>query len=224
MTPLQAAGYLAQALAALSAIVLARRHAAYLPAAVALLAFAVMNILDAPIAAALTPYPVEPWQGALCGLVYLDGAINLANYAVIAGLAVAIAVSPARRRAAVGAVVGAWLLASVVLGALYPSPMVRGDGLQRVYFAADLIGLFVATAALIVRGRAGIAAKRSPDGAYMVALGLTMMDAAVLLAPFSPWRADLFSTPYGGVQVAITLFFAVIATAQVTTWFNISRG
>ena len=221
MTPLQAAGYLAQALAAVSAVTLMRRRPEHRPVAVALGVFAVVNILDAPIADALTPYPVEPWQGAMRLLVYLDGAINLANYAVIAGLAVALAVSTSRR-AAVSAVVGVWLVASVVLAALYPSPMVRGAGLQRVYFAADLIGLFVATVALIVRGRAGIAAKLSPNGAYAAALSLAALDAAILLAPFSPWRADLFSTPYGGVQVAITILFVVITTAQVTTWFNLS--
>lgn len=223
MTPLQLAGYAAQALASVSALVLARRRQEYRPAAVALVLLAVVNLLDAPTAAALAPLP-RPIEGGARVLVYLDGAINLANYAVIAGFAVAIAVSQARRRAAVSAVAGVWLVASVVLAAMYPSPLVRGDGLQRVYFATDLIGLFVSTVALITSGRASIAAKKSPNGPYALALSLAALDAAILLAPFSPWRADLFSMPYGGIQVAITILFAVITTAQVTTWFNISKA
>src|SRR5262249_13600694 len=51
-------------------------------------------------------------------------------------------------------VAGAWLLASVVLAALYPSPLVRGERLQRIYLAADLIGLFVAIVALARWARA----------------------------------------------------------------------
>jgi hypothetical protein len=224
MTPLQAAGYLAQAFAAVSAILLARRRAEHVPAAVALAVLAVANILDAPIAAALTPYPVEPWQGAGRVLVYLDGALNLADYAAVAGLAVAVAVSPEGRRHAVGIVAVTWLLASFALAAAYPSPMVRGDGLQRVYFAADLIGLFVSTVACVTWARAGIRAERSPSGAQGVALALITLDAAILLAPFSPWRAALFSAFYGGVQLIIMLFFAVLTAAQVIAWLSISRG
>lgn len=224
MTPLQATGYIAQALAALSAVVVARRRPEYRPAAIALTVLAAANILDGPTAAALDPPPVGPWQGPARLLVCLEGALNLAGYAAMAGLAVALAVSPARRRAATAAVVGTWLLASIVLAAFYPSPLVRGDGLQRIYFGADLIALFVSTVALITKARARIAVRESPDGAYLVALGLVLLDAAILLAPFSPWRADLFGSPYGGVQVALTLFFGVITTAQVTTWSIISRG
>jgi hypothetical protein len=51
---------------------------------------------------------------------------------VIAGLAVAVAVAPEQRRRAAAAVAGVWLLASVVLAALYPSPLVRGANLQRI--------------------------------------------------------------------------------------------
>lgn len=224
MTPLQAAAYFAQVSSAVSGVALARLRPAYRPAAVALVVLAAANIAHAPIAAALTPYPVEPWQGAMRWLVYVDGWIGFADYAVIAGLAVTLAVSRERRSVAVGFVACVWLLASVVLAVLYPSPVVRGAGLQRINVAADLIGLFVATTALIVRARRNIAAKLSPNGAYALVLSLVLVDAAILLAPFSPWRADLYSTSYGGIQVAIIVFFAVITTAQVTSWFHISRG
>ena len=48
--------------------------------------------------------------------------------------------------------------ASVLLARLYPSPIVRGAGLQQIYVAADLIALAVASLALIFEARADIAA------------------------------------------------------------------
>ena len=126
MTPLQLAAYSAQVLAAVSGIALARVRPAHRPAAVALVVLAVSHLAHAPIAAALTPYPVEPWSGAMRWLVYVDGWIGFADYAVIAGLAVALAVSPERRRVAMAGVLCVWLVASIVLAALYPSPLVRG--------------------------------------------------------------------------------------------------
>jgi len=221
MTLLTAA-FVAQIVAAGSGVVLARRRAEHVPAAIALALLATANLLHAPLLAALRPLP-RPIEGSARVLVYLDGAISLAQYAIVAGLAVAVAAAPRRRRLAVGLVAGGWLLAAVVLAALYPSPLVRGAGLQRTYFAADLIGLFVATVALVTWARRAIAARRSPDGAYAVALGLVTFDAAILLAPFSPWRAALFSAPYTGPQLVITVFFAVVATAQVIAW-NLSPG
>jgi hypothetical protein len=223
VTPLQALALAAQVLAAVSAVLLARRRAGHVPAAVALVLLAAGNLLDVPILAALTPYPVEPWEGASRALVYVDGALSLSYYAIVAGLPVALAASPERRRFAVAIVAGVWLLASVVLAALYPSPIVRGASLQRVYFAADLIGLFVATIAILTRGRANIAAKRSPDAAFALALSMATFDAGILLVPFSPWRLDLFGSSYFGPQLVVMVFFAVVTAVQVIAW-KLSRG
>lgn len=209
---------LMQGLAALTAILLVRRRREHALAAVALSALFAANLLDAPIVVALTPYPVEPWQGFARVLVYLDGAINLANYAAIAGLAVAVAASPKGRRRAVGAVVGVWLVASVVLAALYPSSLVRGANLQRIYLAADLTCLFVSVVALITWARAGIAAKRSPGSVHAVAIGLVILDAAILLAPLSPWRGSIFGAPLDATQLIIGLSFTTIVAGQVILW------
>jgi hypothetical protein len=159
-----------------------------------------------------------PLEGSARGLVYLDGAMTLAGSAILAGLALAIAVPPERRRLAIGVVAGAWLLTSIALAALYPSPLVRGAGLQRIYFAADLVGLLVAAGAVFVRGEANIAAKRSPDSAFIVALGLVLLTGGLLFAPFSPWRAALFDAPYFGPQLVIMVVFTVLAAAQVVAW------
>jgi threonine/homoserine efflux transporter RhtA len=91
-------------------------------------------------------------------------------------------------------------------------------GLQRVYLAADLAGLFVATIATVSWARALIRAKRSPRSVHAVALALPIFDAAILVAPFSPWRGFLFDAPYTGIQVIVTLFFAVITIVQVILW------
>jgi hypothetical protein len=214
MTSLQILALAAQVLAAAAAFLLTWRLHAHGPAAVALAMLATVNVVAAPIGAALPP-SVEPWQGWSRVLVYLDGALNVATCATIAGLAIAVAVSPGHRRRAVLFVVGVWAVASVVLAALYPSPLVRGEGLQRAYLAADLIGLFVSTVALITWARA---VKRSHRSAAMVALALVLLDFAILLTPVSPWRASVIGASFDGVQFFIMVSFASLAAAQVIAW------
>ena len=128
---LQGAALAAEVAAALTGVLLARRRGEHRPAAVALVLLVGAAALELPILAALRPLP-RPVEGAARVLVYLDGALYLAPIATVPGLALAVSVSPERRRAAVAAMAGAWLLASVVLAALYPSPLVRGEGLRRV--------------------------------------------------------------------------------------------
>jgi hypothetical protein len=217
MTPLQVAGKAAMVCAAISAVALARRRPAHAPAAVALTLLAVLDLVGGLTAAALTPYPVEPWQGTARVVVYLDGAINLGTSATVAGLAVAVA-SGKRLRLAIGGVIVVWALASVVLAALYPSPLVRGAGLQRIYLAADLFGLFTSTVALISWARAGIEAKRSPDSAGILAMALVGLDALILLMPYSPWRDSIATGRYDVIQVVIVVFFTAFVAVQVILW------
>ena len=218
MTRIQAIALASQVFAAVSAFLLARRRPDHAPAAVALAALALANALGAPVAADLTPFSVEPWQGWSRVLVYLDGAFNLATYAAIVGLAVAVAVPPERQRRAAGAVAAVWALASVVLAALYPSPLVRGVGLQRIYLATDLLGLLVSTVALVSWARTGIAAKRSPGSVHVVALGLVALDAAILLAPMSPWHGSIFGASFDATWLIITLCFVTLTVVQVILW------
>lgn len=211
-----------QIAAAVSSIALARRRAEHVPAAVALVILAAVGLGRTPLRAALAPL-ARPIEGPARVLVYVDGAAELGSYATIAGLALAVAVHARYRRRAVALAVAAWGAASVALGALYPSPLVRGAALQRVYFAADLLGLFVSAVALARWADRAMDDKRSPDGASLVALGLVALDGAILLAPFSPWRGALYGSSFDGVQVIITMFFATFAVAQVVAWKS-SRG
>lgn len=212
-----------QIAAALSSIALARKRAKHVPAAIALVVLALVPLVRGPLNDALT-FQDAPRTGADLILVYADGAAELATYATIAGLAVAVAVSQEHRRRALAGTVAVWALGSLGLAAAYPSPLVRGEGLQRVYFAADLIGLFVSAAAIVVWAQRKLAAKRSPDTTSFVALGLVALDAIILLTPFSPWRGMVYGSDFAGIQVVLALFFGAFTLAQVLAWRSASHG
>lgn len=215
---LQAAALAAESTAALTAVVLARRRAEHRPAAAALVLLVAAAALELPILAALRPLP-RPIEGNARTLVYLDGALCLASIAAVPGLALAVSISPGRRRAALASVAGAWLVASVALAALYPSPVVRGEGLRRVYLAADLMGLLASIVALAWWARL----RRSPGSAHMIAMGLVLLDLGILLVPFSPWRGALFAGRYDVVQLGIVIFFAAFTAGQGVLWRFSSR-
>jgi hypothetical protein len=226
VTGLLVASLAMETAAAVTAVLLAWRRPDHRPAAGALVLLAAANLARVPLNAALSPHPVEPWQGVARVLVYLDSAAVLGAIAVTPSLALAVSVSPERRRLAVALIAVAWLLASLVLVALYPSPAVRGAGLQRVYLAADLIGLAVATVALVAWARRGLAARRSPRSAPMVAIGLVALDLGILLVPHSPWRDGTWVSPFGRfeiIQIGIVVFFAAFAAAQGIVWRFSSR-
>jgi hypothetical protein len=194
-----------------------------MPGAVALTLIAAISILSRVIAVAVEGAPV-PFEGTARVLFHIESASQLAGDATIAGLALAVAVGLERRRWAVAIVGGVWLLASVVIAALYPSPLVRGAGLARVYFASTVLGLCVATLSLVTRARSSLAVKRSPDGVDLLAITLTLLDATIALVPFSPWRSAPFSAEsFSGPQVLIIGVFTIITAVEVVAWLLI-RG
>jgi hypothetical protein len=203
-----------QLAAAVSSIVLARRRAEHIPAAIALVVLAAVALLRGPLYTALDA------PGAPNLLVYADGAAELATSAVVAGLAVAVAVTQNLRRRAFALTVAGWMLASILLSVASP----REEELKRWYFVADLVGLFVSAAALVRWSQRLAATKRSPSSASWVALSLFALDGAILLAPFSPWRARVFGDDFTGIHLTITVFFATFAVVQVVAWRLSSRG
>lgn len=210
MTPLIAA-FAAEMAAAILAVLLARRRPEHRPAAVTLVVLVIAVAARVLVYGALPPPGAGPIVGAARGLVYLDGALQLAASAAIVGLAVVVSTETPRRAAAV--VVAAWALASLALAIAYPSPLVRGAGLARVYLAADLAGLFVS---FTVLGRWTLL-HRTPSTAHAVAIVLVFLDLAVLLVPYGPWRNGLFG-PYESVQVMVLVVFAAIAAVQGVLW------
>ena len=218
MTPLQSAALAAEVASAALAVLLARRRPVHRPAAVALAALLAANVLRVAVVAAL-PWPpqAEPLQGGALVLLDLDGALVLAAAAVVPGLALGASAEHPRR--AVAYVVAAWALVSIALAVLYPSPIVRGAGLARIYLAADLIGLFVAVVTLVQRVRS----RRPPTSAHAVVLALVASDLAILLVPYSPWRAGLFGR-YDGAQLMILVLFVALTCFQgVLVWFSRSH-
>jgi hypothetical protein len=199
--------------AAVTAVMVARRHPEHRPAAVALVLFALFPMARIPLQSALSPFPVEPWEGVRRLLVYLDGAAVLGAAAVVPGLALAVAVSPERRRVALAIVGAVWLAGAVILAALYPSPLVRGLNLQRVYLAADLFGLFVATVSIL----RFVQDRRPVNSSFGVALALVVLDVALLLYPLSPWREGTWVSPLGHfdiIQGGILVFFGGFTALQ----------
>ncbi len=215
MTRLQAAALAAELLAAGAAVALARRRPHHGPAAVVLTLLFLANVVRAPIAAALLPPQAEPWEGTQRLLVYLDGALVLVAVAVIPGLAFSVFLESRRQKiVGVGSVAGAWALASGWLAALYPSPSVRGAALARFYLAVDLVALFFASAALVWWARL----RRSPDSAHFVAITFIVLDIAILITPYSPWRVGYFNGRAETPQVMTIAIFSVLAIVQGVLW------
>jgi hypothetical protein len=211
----------AEVLAAVFAILIARHRRSYMPAAIALTLFPVMSILDGMIAPVLDAAAV-PYQGTARLLFHVETALLLGGDATVAGLALVVAVPPDQRRRVVAIVGTVWLLASAVVAVLYPSPLVRGFGLTRIYFASTLLGLCIGTIALVTRVRASIDAKRSPDANDLIALALVVFDASGAGIAFWPVRSGALSAEsYSGVQVLIVCVFTVIAIAEVVAWLLI---
>jgi hypothetical protein len=79
--------------------------------------------------------------------VYLDGAMFPAE---TLGTAVIVASFYRERpRRSLVALAGGWLLAAVALAVLYLSPLVRGTGVARVYFAAVLASVMMSAACVV---------------------------------------------------------------------------
>ncbi len=198
---------LIEIVAAIVAVLLARRRAEHRPAAVALVVFTLADALRLPVDTAL-PWSEAPYAAlGMRALVYLDTALVLAMEAVLPTLAVV--VCSERPKRPLVAMVAAWAAVSVGCAVLYPSPMVRGDGLARVYLAADLAGLFVTIVAFVQWARR----RESPSSSHVVALLLMAADVVVLLVPFSPWRAGIFQR-WDTAQFALVLLFFTLTLYQ----------
>jgi hypothetical protein len=214
VTSLQSAALVAEVASAVVAVALARRRPTHRPAAVALVVLLAANLLRAWVLSSLPwPPPSEPLEDSARVLIYFDRALMLAAASVVPGLAVGASVEHPRR--AVGYVVAAWALASIACAVLYPSSLVRGAGIARVYLAADLLGLFVATAVLIQR----VLRRRPPTSSHAVVLALVASDFAILLVPYSPWRDGLFGR-YDGVQLMVLVLFVVLTCYQGVLWLS----
>jgi FtsH-binding integral membrane protein len=194
--------YWLAAFAAVLAVVLAYRRAEHRPVAVFLVSMVVLDVARLYLRSAFHLDVPGPYVGAQRVAFHGDEAGFLAWPAGLAALA--LAVFDGRRRPWPPAL--AWAVVWVALVALYPSDLVRGDGLRRVYLAAFLTGLAVVVVTL-VRWTSKKARPHS-EHAVMFLLGaaecVRLMSFSGAIAP--QWGA--WMPPGNGV------LYAVIAAVQ----------
>src|SRR5262249_33296786 len=129
----------------------------------------------------------------------------------VAVAAIVAAVYLEKPRRALVALGSAWFVASVVLAALYPSPLVRGVGLARVYLAGELASVMVSIACVV-----SFAGRRlSPRAPHAIALFLLAADVAVLIT--GPWRASIFMG-WDSAKVVLLVAYVFIAGIQGVLW------
>jgi hypothetical protein len=202
----------AEFVAAISAMVLWRRRPEHRPAAVALAVFTAADTVRA-----FTDPALRPWNGNRA-LFHVDVALALALQAVLPTLALVVCVEHKRR--AIGAMVAVWALVSTGCAVLYPSPLVYGEGLARIYLACDLIGLFISIVVFVrwVRERKAL------TSSHVVLLLFAAGDVSILLAPYSAWRGGIFNS-YETAQFALLLVFLAMAIYQgVVLWRSTARS
>ncbi len=199
--------YIFAILAAVLAVALARERAEHRPIAVFLVVAVVVDLARAYLRARFALDLPGPYEGARRIAFHVDEAGFLGWPAGLAALGLVVF---ARRPAWPPFVL--WGLACAVLFALYPSDIVRGAGLQRVYLAAYLGGL----AAALVTGLSWWNAKRNKPGpAHAVLLMLAIVDVARLV-PFYGSVFDRWAT-YAPPTNAV-LYAAVSAVEGGFLW------
>lgn len=217
------AATIAQGAAVVAAFALARRRPDFWPIALYLAAVAAASLVRAAlvgfvlvperarmVAAGIDPVVVPFTSSGALAAVAADGSLWLLAPAGLA--AVAAAVCLPRRRPVLVAIVVAWAVASVALYAAYPSPLVRGAGLARVYLAAELVGLAVAVAC-VAKWIGRVERPRVTHTAIFLCIAIVFAELAA-----GPWRrGDIFQRWYlanvGQVMLFVTLF-----VMEVWTW------
>jgi hypothetical protein len=194
--------YALAALAAVLAVWLAHRRAEHRPIAVFLVAMVAIDLARFALARAIDfAAAPRPHVGLVRLAFHLD---ELGFLAWPAGLVGLVLVVFAGRRAWPALV--AWLLTWAGLVALYPSDLVRGPGLARVYLAALLVSLAIYVAALTEWG----ARRARPTSAHAVLLVLGAVELA-RLAPFYGSIFERWATYAGPTNVVL---YAVIAAVE----------
>jgi hypothetical protein len=177
--------YVIAILAAVLAVAVARRRAEHRPVAMFL---GVMVAIDLARLARRYLYPIDAAPHPHVGLARLVFHADEAGFLAwpFGLVALALVIFGARRP---WPVLVAYLVTLAGLVALYPSPYVRTDGLQRVYLAAFLASFMVYIAALARWG----ALRATPSSEHAAFLILGALDLARLLAfrgsIFEQWAA-----------------------------------
>lgn len=219
MIDLQRAALWAEFSAAIVAVLLARRRAAHWPAAIALVALVLTDVIRIPLHDALHPPPTSPYGfGKLRLLFHLSTGLWLANVSVLPMLAMSVCLSR-RKGAALKFVLVVWAVLTMCCAMFYPHPQVYGRGLARVFFGAELVSLFVTIAVIAEWTRR----RERPTTSHVVTMLLAGADAVAILAPYSTWSFGLFER-YDTAQVTVLGFFGIIAAYEGVVWSSSARS
>lgn len=198
----QAFVYLIQFVAAALAIALARASAAHIPVAWYVSSMtAIDNARRALAGWADFDNAPRPHVGSVRLAFHLD---ELGFIAWPAGLVALALVVFAGRRAWPALV--AWLVFGATLIALYPSDLVRGAGLQRIYLAAHLAALFVVIVCFV-----SWRAHRKVPGSEHAALFIL---AAIELVRFAPFYGSIFTQWASFVQPCNVVLYGLLVAVQ----------
>jgi hypothetical protein len=194
--------YLLQVLAAAMAVTLARQQPEHRPAAWFLGTMAAVDLgrlaLTRAVDFATAP---RPHVGAVRLAFHVDQEGFLAWPAGLAALA--LVVFGARRA---WPALGAWAVLSATSIALYPSPLVRGEGLQRIYLGAHLGALFVVVATF-----AAWRVRKAVPGSAHAALFVLATIELVRLAPFN---GSIFDSWASFIQPVNVVLYGLLLAIQ----------
>lgn len=203
--------YFIQLVAAVLAVLLARRRAEHRPVAVFLVSMAVIDLGRALLRGAFDLGSPGPYAGARRMAFHLD---ELGFLAWPAGLAALALVLFAVHRP--WPAFAAWGAMGVALMGLYPSALVRGAGLQRIYLAAHVSALFVVATTL-----ATWSLKREQPGSERAVM---LVLCAIELARLAGFYGPIFDHWASLMQPANTILYGLLATVQGGFLWTSSRS
>jgi hypothetical protein len=196
-------------LAAVSAVVLARRRTDHRPFAAFLVLLALINTTRAVLSARfelIRPPGLPPFTGAARAAFHVDQAGELASVAAFAALMIWL-FSKRRSPALLPAIV--WVAAVAYLATHYPE--IRGEPLRQVYLAAELAALAIAALSF-----GAFWWRREPmTPARTCALVFFLADAGTLF--MGAWRWG-FWTAWNLQQGAYLAMYSIIIILQVVLW------
>jgi hypothetical protein len=203
-------------LAAVAAVLVARRRADHRPIAAFLVATVVANTTRAALAAYvfgparadMRAAGLDPTQVPFTGGARLAAWVEMGAFLIWpAGIAAMVIAVYLRRRPWLIAV--AWALAAFAMG--YAYPLTRGDVLRRCYLAAELAGLAVAVGTIAT----WFPRRAVPTLPIGVALCIVVVELGSLIGPY---LGNPFATWERAQALYLVLYLAIVVLQGGSLW------
>jgi len=196
----------ALALAAVTALLVARTAPAHRPVAIFLGIVAAVTAVRWPIAFVLRATP-GPYVGSMRALFSFDAALFLIWPFGLAALAVTVFLDRPR---AWWAFAAGWAATSAALAWTYP--LTRGALLARIYTGLELAAVMIGAGGLIQWAWK----REKPMPVHTVTLLIVIMEGAVVAGPY---RVGLF-TSWLMARVAYVVAYCAVTAVQGGVWWN----